>query len=110
MVTRLTTASMQNLENAIPPFICKIREGKKHLKAAGIDITSNASSTKTDAAGEDEFTYTPQAEQETLQQQKEEEPKQQEQKDPPVILGVEEIPNDGSFLERMKQNTMDKFS
>jgi hypothetical protein len=101
---------MQNLENAIPPFICKLRERKKHLKAAGIDITSNASTSKTDAAGEDEFTYTPQAEQETLQQQKEEEPKQQEQKDPPVILGVEEIPNDGSFLERMKQNTMDKFS
>jgi len=81
------------------------KQRKKMLKAQGIDTSAPAPEEL--QAGEEEFTYVPIAEQEKEKQQDEEEKKQKEEtvnkKEASPLSPIEEIPNDGSFLQMMKE-------
>jgi hypothetical protein len=77
---------------------------KKNLKAAGIEIDEDSPAqqdAQVKGAGGEEFTYTPEGEEEKGEEEKKQEEKPQAAKLPEPV--VEEIPNDGSFLELMKK-------
>lgn len=76
---------------------------KKVLKASGIDVSSQDTK-KAQIVDEEEFAYIPVAQQEQQQNEEKESSKQEDtSKTAPSSGGKTEIPDDGSFLEMMKQ-------
>ena len=76
---------------------------KKNLKAAGIDTSSTTEKKQVDV--DDEFTYIPLAKQ---TEQEEAASSNETKKSTKVDETIDEIPNDGSFLEMMKKRIIEE--